>query len=48
MEDKFIDNSSLAFHKQNLCEYEQSTAAVVVKGRLTAHLPFCVGIGAPP
>ena len=48
MEDKFIDNSSLAFYKQNLYEYEQGTAAAVVKGRLRAHLPFWVEIGAPP
>ena len=48
MEDKFIDNSSLAFYKQNLHEYEQGTAAAVVKGRLRAHLPFWVEIGAPP
>ena len=48
MEDKFIGNSSLAFHKQNLYEYEQGTAAAVVKGRLRAHLPFWVEIGAPP
>lgn len=32
MEDKFTDNS-LAFYKQNLYEYEQGTAAAVVKGR---------------
>ena len=38
VEDKFTDNSSLAFYKQNLYEYEQGTAAVVVKGRLKAHL----------
>ena len=48
MEDKFTDNSSLAFYKQNLYEYEQGTTAVVVKGRLRAHLPFWVEIGAPP
>ena len=48
MEDKLIDNSSLAFYKQNLYEYEQGTAAAVVKGRLRAHLPFWVEIGAPP
>ena len=48
MEDKFIDNSSLAFYKQILYEYEQGIAAVVVKGRPRAHLPFCVEIGAPP
>ena len=48
MEDKFIDNSSLEFCKQNLYEYEQGTAAAVVKGRLRAHLPFWVEIGAPP
>ena len=48
MEDNFIDNSSLAFYKQNLYEYEQGTAAAVVKGRLRAHLPFWVEIGAPP
>lgn len=48
MEDKFIGNSSLAFYKQNLYEYEQDTAAAVVKGRLRAHLPFWVEIGAPP
>ena len=48
MEDKFTDNSSLAFYKQNLYEYEQGTAAVVVKGRLRAHLLFWVEIGAPP
>ena len=40
MEDKFIDNFSLAFYKQNLYEYEQGTAAAAVKGRLRAHLPF--------
>ena len=27
LEDKFTDNSSLAFYKQNLYEYEQGTAA---------------------
>ena len=48
MEDKFIVNSSLAFYKQNLHEYEQGTAAAVVKGLLRAHLPFWVEIGAPP
>ena len=48
MEDKFIGNSSLAFYKQNLYEYEQDTAAGVVKGRLRVHLPFWVEIGAPP
>ena len=48
MEDKFTDNSSLAFYKQNLYEYEKGTTAVVVKGRLRAHLPFGVEIGAPP
>ena len=48
MEDKFIDNSSLAFYKQNLYEYEQGTATAVVKGQLRAHLPFWVEIGAPP
>ena len=48
MEDKFIDNSSLAFYKQNLYEYEKGIAAAVVKGRLRAHLPFWVEIGAPP
>ena len=48
MEDKFIDSSSLAFYKQNLYEYEQGIAAAVVKGRLRAHLPFWVEIGAPP
>ena len=42
MEDKFTGNSSLAFYKQNLYEYEQGTTAVVVKGRLRAHLPFWV------
>ena len=47
MEDKFTDNS-LAFYKQNLYEYEQGTAAAVVKGRLRAHLLFWVEIGAPP
>ena len=47
-EDKFTDNSSLAFYKQNLYEYEQGTTAVVVKGRLRAHVPFWVEIGAPP
>ena len=31
MEDKFIDNSSLAFYKQNLYENGQGTAAAVVK-----------------
>ena len=39
-EDKSIDNSTLAFYKQNLYEYEQGTAPAVVKGRLRAHLPF--------
>ena len=29
-------------------EYEQGTAPAVVKGRLRAHLPFWVEIGAPP
>ena len=48
MEDKFIDNSSLAFYIQNLYEYEQGIAATVVKGRLRAHLLFWVEIGAPP
>ena len=48
MEDKFIDNCSLSFYKQNLYEYEQGTAAAVVKGRLRAHSPFWVEIGAPP
>ena len=48
MEDKFIDICSLSFYKQNLYEYEQGTAAAVVKGRLRAHLPFWVEIGAPP
>ena len=48
MEDKFTDNSSLAFYKQNLHEYEQGTAAVVVKGRLRPHLPFGVEIRSPP
>ena len=50
MEDNFIDNSSLAFYKQNFYEYKQGTAAaaVVVKGRPRAHLPFWVEIGAPP
>ena len=48
MEDKFIDNSSLAFYIQNLYEYEQGIAAAVVKGRLRAHLLFCGEIGAPP
>ena len=35
MEDKFTHNSSLAFYKQNLYEYEQGTAPVVVKGTPT-------------
>ena len=48
MEDEFTDNSSLAFYKQNSYEYEQGTAAAVVKGRLRAHLLFWVEIGAPP
>ena len=48
MEDKFTDNSSLAFYKQKVYEYEQGTAAVVVKRRLRAHLRFWVEIGAPP
>ena len=48
MEDKFIDNSSLVFYKQNLYEYEQGTAVAVVKGGLRTHLPFWVEIGAPP
>ena len=48
MEDKFIDNCSLSFYKQNLYEYEQGIAAAVVKGRLRAHLPFWVEIEAPP
>ena len=48
MEDKMIDSSSLAFYKQNLHEYEQGSAASVVKGRLRAHLLFWVEIGAPP
>ena len=48
MEDKFTDNSSLVFYKQNLYEYEQGTAAAVVKGRLRVHLLFWAEIGAPP
>ena len=48
LEDKSIDISTLAFYKQNLYEYEQGTAPALVKGRLRAHLPFWVEIGAPP
>ena len=47
MEDKFTDNS-LEFYILNLYEYEQGTAAAVVKGRLRAHLLFWVEIRAPP
>ena len=48
LEDKSIDISTLAFYKQNFYEYEQGTAPALVKGRLRAHLPFWVEIGAPP
>ena len=49
LEDKSIDFSTLAFYKQNLYEYaEQGTAPAVVQGRLRAHLPFWVDIGASP
>ena len=47
MDDKFIDNSSLAFYKQNMYEYEQGITAAVVKGRLRGLLPFRVESGAP-
>ena len=48
MENKFTDNSSLVFYKQNLYEYVQGTAAAVFKGRLRAHLLFWIQIVAPP
>ena len=48
MEDKFIDNSPLAFYKKNLYHYEQDITAPVVEGRLRVRLPFWVEIGAPP
>ena len=48
MKDKFTDNSSLAFYKENLYEYEQGTAAAVFKDRLRGHLLFWAKNGAPP
>ena len=45
MEDKFTDNSSLAFYKQSLYEYEQGTAALTLVPLLVGDMPFLLTWG---